>query len=316
MNTPRNTSPECLLVGGCPSSGTTLVRSILDAHPSICCGPELGIFDRLFVFQHSFSRFRAYMHVSEEIMDRRFRVRGNDFFAVNILADILNASSPLGTKINFSFQGSSNGCHYYESNKEVLALAIKANDYPEFFKMFFLGPDPSESSPKIWAEKTPENILFVNESLALLPGSVFLSVLRHPLDLLASLINRSRNRFNPVRAMQHCLACLRARSKSVNNPQCVEVVYEHLVARPGETIATLMRAIGLNPDPAQLSFFKQERVGTGGYATEPIHTKSVGRWERDLDAGLISHFVDLLAADVPDIIDYYEIARNDRLLHH
>jgi hypothetical protein len=29
-----------IVIGGCPRSGTTLLRRLLDEHPSICCGPE------------------------------------------------------------------------------------------------------------------------------------------------------------------------------------------------------------------------------------------------------------------------------------
>lgn len=34
-------------VGGCPRSGTTLVKRILDAHPRVYCGPEFGHLPRL-----------------------------------------------------------------------------------------------------------------------------------------------------------------------------------------------------------------------------------------------------------------------------
>ena len=32
-----------IFIIGCPRSGTTLLRVILDSHPNICCGPETHI---------------------------------------------------------------------------------------------------------------------------------------------------------------------------------------------------------------------------------------------------------------------------------
>jgi protein-tyrosine sulfotransferase len=36
-----------IIIGGCPRSGTTLMRVILDTHPGICCGPETALFKPL-----------------------------------------------------------------------------------------------------------------------------------------------------------------------------------------------------------------------------------------------------------------------------
>jgi hypothetical protein len=44
----HNSTLRPIWIVGAPRSGTTLLRSILDAHPSICCPPwETGVFDRL-----------------------------------------------------------------------------------------------------------------------------------------------------------------------------------------------------------------------------------------------------------------------------
>jgi len=35
--------PEPIIIGGCPRSGTTLLRVLLDSHPNIACGPEFKV---------------------------------------------------------------------------------------------------------------------------------------------------------------------------------------------------------------------------------------------------------------------------------
>jgi protein-tyrosine sulfotransferase len=37
---PGGSQDPLIVIGGCPRSGTTLLRKLLDEHPSICCGPE------------------------------------------------------------------------------------------------------------------------------------------------------------------------------------------------------------------------------------------------------------------------------------
>lgn len=41
---PYVSDADPIVIGGCPRSGTTLIRVILDTHPNICCGPESEIF--------------------------------------------------------------------------------------------------------------------------------------------------------------------------------------------------------------------------------------------------------------------------------
>ena len=40
-------SNKPIFIIGCPRSGTTLLRVILDSHPNICCGPETHIIPSL-----------------------------------------------------------------------------------------------------------------------------------------------------------------------------------------------------------------------------------------------------------------------------
>ncbi len=46
MNTRVSTTAP-IIIGGAARSGTTLLRAMLDCHPSICCGPELKILSRV-----------------------------------------------------------------------------------------------------------------------------------------------------------------------------------------------------------------------------------------------------------------------------
>jgi hypothetical protein len=42
-----------ILIGGCGSSGTTLLRKMINGHRNIICGPEMSVFDRPVMYDES-----------------------------------------------------------------------------------------------------------------------------------------------------------------------------------------------------------------------------------------------------------------------
>ena len=48
-----------IFIVGCPRSGTTLIRVILDSHPNICCGPETHIIDKINEAYHDYFLFNC-----------------------------------------------------------------------------------------------------------------------------------------------------------------------------------------------------------------------------------------------------------------
>lgn len=53
----RDNDVPILFIGGCPRSGTTLMRVLLDSHPHVSCGPETHILPRLLNMYTSISAF-------------------------------------------------------------------------------------------------------------------------------------------------------------------------------------------------------------------------------------------------------------------
>ena len=47
-----------ILIGGCGSSGTTLLRVLLNAHPKTHCGTELNLFNNKIFYDEDFSYSR------------------------------------------------------------------------------------------------------------------------------------------------------------------------------------------------------------------------------------------------------------------
>ncbi len=59
-----------IFIIGCPRSGTTLVRNMLDSHPNICCGPEMHLISKISDFDQDimeiWERLKIYKVAVEE----------------------------------------------------------------------------------------------------------------------------------------------------------------------------------------------------------------------------------------------------------
>lgn len=288
-----------IFVGGCPSSGTTLLRAILDSHSAIACGPELAIFDRAFIYTQKYSRFRALIEVTPIILEYPFHVKGNSRFHVNTLSLVLELCEGARTASHFcpnTGETPTNIFSYVESWDEVISCAKQHDDYVSFFDAL-LGGYAARQGKQRWAEKSPENICYARQSLDLFPNSVFISMMRHPFDTVASMVFRNRNPFPLERALARLAESLRGRARCLGDDRFYEVRYEQLITQPQETIADMMRFLGHEGEPDQLAFHIKERPGTGEYATTPIFNTSIGRWKRDLDDATIAAINDVLESE-------------------
>lgn len=139
-----------------------------------------------------------------------------------------------------------------------------------------------------WADKNPENVLFLKEWSCLLGESwVFLHVVRNPLDTLAS-IREAKFTFAIPSELHECVAFYRRYTQAgldfgrAHPERYLRLKYEDLVGSPLATLEDLMKRLGEGFEPGQIEFNRfPHQLGLEdpkvGHATE-IHTKSVGRW--------------------------------------
>jgi hypothetical protein len=143
-----------------------------------------------------------------------------------------------------------------------------------------------------WADKTPENLVFLDEWQRLLGGDwIFLHVVRNPLDTLASVEewgfpkSVSASQEDRIRLyVKYAEAGLRFAEESPD--RYVRLSYEDLVADPEAVTRRLMASLGEAFHPEQLAInATPHQPGLedpkAGLASE-IHGESVGRWRRVL----------------------------------
>lgn len=164
-----------------------------------------------------------------------------------------------------------------------------------------------------WADKNPENVLYLSEWQRLLgDGWFFIHVVRNPLDTLAS-IKEARFPLTIPPDLDSRIALYKRYTEagldfgSRHPEQYHRVIYERLVEQPEAVVSELMAWLGESFEPAQLDL-DQIRHQSGledpkVKETTTVHAASVGRWKELLtpsEAAQISRECDPLWRQVSD----------------
>ncbi len=232
-----------ILIGGSPSTGSSLLRRILNRHTSVFCGSETSLFTKKPLYKD----WTANKH-------RLFR---------RSIAGLHNA-----------------GWHHfngfildddYPYSKDDLKPLIEESDasFHEFIVQFYK-PILKNSTKTIWAEKTPSNVFVFMEFLSAFPDGKTIHIVRHPLDTIASLINRGMSVFNA------CSVYLLNTAEGLtyeDNPKSHLVKYEDLVLQPENTVKELCSFLNI---PFELDMIEQQEASDGNDYMEGWRYKETG----------------------------------------
>jgi len=144
-----------------------------------------------------------------------------------------------------------------------------------------------------WADKNPENALNVAHWNRLLSGQMaFVLVVRHPLDVIASMAEIGMNKVIPVdivgRAFHTRDYIATGLAFAETYPEQSTIVrYERLVEEPRAALSELMCFLGENYDEAMIGNLHKDSHGKGledpkALQHAGISSESIGRWRRDL----------------------------------
>ena len=151
-----------IIIGGSGSSGTTLLKAIIDRHPDLFAGPELSVFnkERLYL---DWSRYKDKLIP----LARNFSTDGWFPYASN---NLLNKD--------------------YGWEKERLGQVINESKSLADFAEKFFEYSLRKKNAKIWVEKTPSNTYGFSHFLEQSPTNKVIHMLRDPYDTVASLVKR------------------------------------------------------------------------------------------------------------------------------
>lgn len=261
---------------GSPRSGTTLLQTLLDAHPSLAIPPESHVFDHFYELTGSYGDLRT-----PEALER---------FAADLLQDerIKRWGLAMGP------QEFCRGIQAPVSFRKILE------------RLFTLYAEKEGKSR--WGDKTPEHTLFLSAVLQTFPEARFIHLVRDGRDVAESL---SRMFFGPITIdkkaeLWRCYTqAFYEFKKSLPADRYLEIHYEALVRNPEGEVRKIIQFLGEVPLAAGAAVpetrLKQVYLstddGTHQSLSQPISDKKIGSFKQQLSARQIEIF-EAIAGDM------------------
>ncbi len=238
------------IIGGPQSSGTSLLRQILNRHEAIHCFNESHLFNKMELYEN-WSKHK------------------NKLFSKGMLG-LKSRGWRIFTGLNYdqnSFE------------KEKLKEMVKE---AESFEGFLDKAYESITASEVKMDKTPSNVFCAKQFLENFNESKFIACVRDPYDTISSLLARGVQLLDAVSIVKSSFLEL---SNVISNINVISIRYEDLVSKPKEEIQRLMQFMQLNFSEKLLQTNPvQETTKIAGWnydETEQIGQASVGRFKKE-----------------------------------
>ncbi|NNE16746.1 MAG: sulfotransferase [Saprospiraceae bacterium] len=243
-----------ILIACSPSTGSSLLRRILNRHSKVYCGPETSLFAKKGLYED-------WDNQKHNIFKRAFNGLPNlgwhHLIGVNLIEDT-------------------------ELTKEnIIDLVNESNSFTSFIDSYYKAIFKIVNK-EVWVEKTPSNAFAVSYFLDLFPDGKVIHIIRNPYDTIASLVNRGMSTYNATAVyLLNVSQVLNVRDKH----KVMLVKYEDLVSNAQKCISNVCDFINVNFESTMLENSGNEKGidhmdGWQYKETQAVGNKSVGRFEK------------------------------------
>lgn len=258
-------SSKFCIMGGCGSSGTTLLTHLLSLHPEIASGPEFNLFNHYELYD--FDQFK---------LDHMKKIGGK-----------CAPSGYIDSAVFMTYR------EHYSLTKEQISEWITESQTLYDFMTHVLDHMYTRFSVPYFLEKSPTNVYCFPQLVRLFPQTPIIHVIRDGRDVVCSLMKRGFNLHGAASRWLYDTMCgLSVRG----SPNYYEVRYEELVHNPDATLAGIYQFIG--KDMTVLENSGHEDRSQSVYSenwldrdvpqiwtstpSDPISTASIGKYKATL----------------------------------
>jgi hypothetical protein len=204
-----------IILGSAPSSGSTLLRVLLQRHPSIAGRGEVAILDKPGLYEESPASF-------QKNIGRWLDLGYPDLY--------VGGAPPMFTQLD----------EYPWTKEELREFCTSCDSFPKMIKGFFAHNSRVWGRPR-WLEKTPPNIYCFRQIREIFPDTQFIQIVRDARDAMVSHYHRTKNAF--LTATKWYFPTL-AGLQYADWDNFLIVRYEDLVQNPEETLRGICRFLG------------------------------------------------------------------------
>lgn len=254
---------------GSPRSGTTLLQTLLDAHPSLAIPPESHVFDHFYELTASYGGLQTPQNLK------------------TFAADLLNDERIKRWGLTVTPEEFCGGLRTPASFRSVTE---------HLFTLYMRKEGKSR-----WGDKTPEHTLFLPAVLQTFPEARFIHLVRDGRDVAESL---SRMFFGPVTIdkkaeLWRCYTNAFYEFKKCLSPDCyLEIHYEALVRDPETEVRKIIHFLGevpraagaAVPDTKLKQVYLSTDDGSHQSLSQPISDKKIGSFKHQLSGRQIEIF--------------------------
>ncbi|MCF8011394.1 MAG: sulfotransferase [Clostridiales bacterium] len=248
-----------VFVGGVGRSGTTLVQSMLNAHPELCFPPETHFFRFYIASKNNYN-----INLKEFI-----QCINNDQYLARLNINLNEVISP------------------FVKNKKEFSLV-------EFYKDL-MSKYSIQQGKNIWGDKDPKNIEYIPLISKSFPNAHVIHVIRDPRDVYLSRkkANWSKGRCPLLHAFAYYVQMEKGRRDGLKyfGSNYHEVIYEKMLEQPEEELKVLCNKLNIDYSHTMLVFgesakkivsddemqWKKESLG-------PLLKNNTGKWKNELSA--------------------------------
>lgn len=245
-------------------SGSTLLRAILNQHPTICIPPEshrLGTIIK--EFKQNF-RYLPWPDVVSLVTAEFQKERGFAFWNLDLAGFF----------------------------KQAQNLALEDRNLARLIDLFYNYYIQTHKPEAMrWGDKSIKNAPQLQQLNELFPNAKYLHIYRDGRDVALSLFNEGLYP-NPTSAAEHWLnfiTKIKEFGNNLPNGRFFEVAYEQLVQQPDQTVQKVCDFLALDYRPEMLDFWQNvDRLGDTSREfhqnlKNPINTNAIGKWEQEFN---------------------------------